>query len=383
LNIYKQKGTITTNQPSYTTIVTGLTEGTNEEVTAPKIEMDSNNKIWVAFWTKVSGKFRIKVYSSNDDGNTFTDTNFPTDSNYDWIRPVLLIDSSNNVHVFAQGRTSSYSNDQVLYSKWNGSSWATISVINGDSNNKDMPSAIFDSNGNMHLAVGSGTGYVLYSKFSSGAWSAWENIAIAIHCSIAVDGSNIPHVAYKTSASAIGYSNRTTGTWVAETVYNYSVILGRPSLKILGFAIMIMTFDGSTTRNIWVSTRFNGTWNTGTIGNLQGTPSNEITSNQRACFTLNSFSSDVVYYHATFFSTINGVTNVAYISAPYGSSGTLFQNPKILLSELTFANFSHPASLYRNGALYGFYMTNSGDAVFFKRQTKNDWVQVPNIKYFT
>lgn len=102
----------------------------------------------------------------------------------------LAVDSSNNPHIVYRD----YGNSAVRYAYHDGTSWST-QVVAADGGDNEGTKIAIDSNGNPHIVYASDdTERLYYTVLSDGSWSS-EIIDRMGNSAIAIDSSDIPHVA--------------------------------------------------------------------------------------------------------------------------------------------------------------------------------------------
>lgn len=178
---------------------------------SPAIAIDSSNNLHVVWHGKDSGSPSYnQIKYSRYNGTAWSPwTNIQTISGYDQLRPSIVVDSSNNLHVVWYGRDSNNpSYFQIKYSKYNGaswSSWANIQTISGYY--QYSPSIAVGSNNNLHVvwygcdSSNSTYGQIKYSRYDGSSWSPWANIQVISGYGqydpcIAIDSSNNLHVVW-------------------------------------------------------------------------------------------------------------------------------------------------------------------------------------------
>lgn len=222
--------TLTPDDPAFSETESFSATGYNN---ARKIVRDSSDNLYFVYMKQSATYYHVYVAKSTDDGYTWSDMGgspIEDTGNYDQTYPSIAIDGSDNLHVVWIGTDATYSNTQIKYSNYTGSSWSSwinIQPISGYI--QEYPSIALDSSGNLHVVwEGTDSTYsntqIKYSNKTSSGWSDWTNIQpITSHIQskpiIAIDSSENLHVlwygkdATYSSNSQIKYSNRTTSGW--------------------------------------------------------------------------------------------------------------------------------------------------------------------------
>jgi len=179
-----------------------------------KIIMDSAGVLWCCFYTNIQEQYRIYVYKSTDDGETWTDSSFP--DTLGWSRPVMVI-YDNMVYVFFQ-------DVQIKYCYWNGSAWSAYGTVLADVYSKNLPSVAVDSAGHIHITCDRYNNFRnRYEVVYSYDFGPWEIVAASTtydyyQPSICTDENNKPHIAFIGATESNSnihpiYTNKVLGSW--------------------------------------------------------------------------------------------------------------------------------------------------------------------------
>jgi len=164
-------------------------------------------------------------YKKKFTNGTWTTTEIvsSTSSESSWD-PDLGVDSSGNVHVVWQDATSiseSDGEDDIYYRKWTESTetWGDVELVSSESSdNAYKPVMIVDSSGNVHVAWNDVTDYggadtdgdVFYKRrTAAGSWSTTEVVSNcdthAANPGISVDGTGAVHIVWQERHPTSGY----------------------------------------------------------------------------------------------------------------------------------------------------------------------------------
>ena len=129
------------------------------------VDIDNQNHIFLAFTQYLSGT-GYAVYYMSYDGNNWSLPTKLADGSY----PSLAIDSNNKVHL-----VYSSAND-IYYTVFNGTSWSTPYNISNDGNlYEDNTNGIktirVDANNNIHVAWSKWNYGIMYTKFDGTSWA--------------------------------------------------------------------------------------------------------------------------------------------------------------------------------------------------------------------
>lgn len=199
----------------------------------PSIAIDSNNICHIVWYGKDLGNptyDQIK-YSNNASGFWSSWVNIQPISGYSQRNPSMAIDSNDKLHVVWRGLDSENSNRyQIKYSNnilgyW--SNWVNVSPINGHS--QASPIIVIDSSDKLHViwrgpdSENPSYDQIKYSTNVLGSWSNWVNIQpmtgyLQYYPTMAIDSNNSCHVVWhgpdsENSDWNIKYSNNISGYW--------------------------------------------------------------------------------------------------------------------------------------------------------------------------
>jgi hypothetical protein len=153
------------------------------------IATTSNNVLFSCFSQGCdTDNYIIKVMRSNDNGITWTDTNFPIVAQVDHSTPYIVIDSSNIIHVVFSAAASIGGSLRIFYSSSNtgGASWTTpISLQPLTGYDQVDPKMVFDKKNNVLSVVWVGTDSsngntqikYCHSLDNGTTWSYFKNVA--------------------------------------------------------------------------------------------------------------------------------------------------------------------------------------------------------------
>jgi hypothetical protein len=125
----------------------------------------------------------------------------------------LALDANGNPHIVYKDSD----NSNLKYARKTGSSWI-IEIVDATSVCWNSKIAL-DASGNPHITYYDATGgNVRYATKVGGSWST-EVVGSGTYAGIAVDGSFVPHVSYRTSTGDLAYAVKIGGSWTIDTVY--------------------------------------------------------------------------------------------------------------------------------------------------------------------
>ncbi|KKN70385.1 hypothetical protein LCGC14_0430800 [marine sediment metagenome] len=227
--------------PSYT--IASITDTPALDVVGRRLALESGGRLWATYSKKPSGYTYQQVYCaySDDDGQTWTETQVTdTDTDHHFF-PIIAIDSDDDIHIAytASGRGAFPNSRSLLYMKRTSGSWgseeeiALKDVINPGQNRASLA---IDSADDVHV-VWDGQGWspntgefsINYRKRTSGSWGTVETIANESSdqkgASIALDSSDDVHVVWygkgwgvNTTINNIQYRKRTTSWQTQEAI---------------------------------------------------------------------------------------------------------------------------------------------------------------------
>jgi len=158
----------------------------------------------------------------------------------------LALDSNDYPHISWSGGGVYH----LMYTRWTGSAWETPTNIDEDARHKSLA---LDSNGYPHISyfVAGSANYLKYASFNGTSWTTEIvdtpplNGFLGNSNSLALDSSNLPHIAYSAFASwdtpkTIKYASWTGSAWAKEIVDS----------SILQFGSVSMALDSSNRPHI-------------------------------------------------------------------------------------------------------------------------------------
>ena len=174
----------------------------------PKLVVDSKNIVHVIWEAQDSINTSDKIKYSKFDGLEWSDwINIDGSSIYSQGSSSLIIDNSDNLYVIWSSLSNQYNKSQILYSKFDGTSWSQSSfVFPTPEYSQSSPSICIDKNNNLHLLITSpdeinSVDQIKYSKFDGTSWSQWINVSptsgyLQFSPMITIDNKNNLHVVW-------------------------------------------------------------------------------------------------------------------------------------------------------------------------------------------
>jgi len=147
------------------------------------------------------------------------------------MRPSLVLDSSGNPHLAypdLQPLPPGGAGQGIKYAYWTGSVWVKQGVDAVKSN--QVPSLALDSSDVPHVAYyDEGNDSLKYAVLSGTVWISQTVDAFAGDPSLVLDSFDVPHIAYTQSGPQVGYAVLSGTTWLTQTVEGAAI---RPSLAL-------------------------------------------------------------------------------------------------------------------------------------------------------
>lgn len=251
------------------------------------IAIDNNNNLYVVWRGFYGGGSVYNIrYIKYSGGSWGSITNITTiTATYFQYSPILAIDYNDNPHIVWKGSTAGNTNAHIRYTKWNGSSWDSITEINTEAYLQASPFIAITSDNKVHLAwcgypSTAGQYNARYRMYNGSSWDTiveiWADATYSAQfCRLSVDRSDNVYVSYS-RADATTPSNyqlrvkkKTNGSWGSEekltslssgNVNDSSPMSAtRPNqigIPITGFATMYQIGYPVYTYNVFYSTDF-------------------------------------------------------------------------------------------------------------------------------
>jgi hypothetical protein len=147
------------------------------------------------------------------------------------VRPSLALDSSGDPHLAypdLRPLPPEGAGQGIKYAYWNGSAWVTQAVDAVRSS--ETPSLALDGSDVPHLAYhDEGSDSLKYAVLSGTMWLSQTVDLCAGEPSLALDSDEVPHIAYTRCGPQVGYAVLSGTTWLTESVHSPAV---RPSLAL-------------------------------------------------------------------------------------------------------------------------------------------------------
>ncbi len=191
---------------------------------SPSIAVDADGRVHIAYCALSDGSLR---YVSMERGRWTTTV---VDSGV--VRsPSLALDSNNRAHLFyTLGRDPDCVMKYATTTN-EGGDWANLTIDGNLSYYDPHGSIAVDSSNRIHVSYLANKS-VVYATNSDGSWHAtpalelpwWRTEYGPIHCKIALDSRDLPHITYLYSRGHVGYLSRAgNGTWVDSTLFNWDL----------------------------------------------------------------------------------------------------------------------------------------------------------------
>lgn len=264
------------------------------------------------------------------------------------------IDQNQIIHVAFIKRSDTQ--DSIMYTKLNGTSWSTPEILDSNYIINDV-SLTLDSNGNPNIAysiyTSGGIGYLKYTNWTGSSWSPSTAInqtgVVFEDVSIALNSQEQPWIAYRSSSGGkIGLAQWNGSLWIKdETVgTGYSPVLGIEMTN----DVPVIVYINSSYRLI-LGRKIVGSWTAQSLDSdantVGGWPSLKISGDK---------------IHIAYWSSIEG-----YLKYLYRDELLLWNNPEVVAQTDNSAQVSC-ISLDSLGNPYIVYDSDDG----IKRDTKVD-----------
>lgn len=207
----------------------------SSEASVPKVASGPSGRLYVVYQQKPEWRtyFRERSATGTWGSVEVLGTNFVAG------RPDVIEDNAGRVHVFYPQRNAN-SNYDILHSyRTPGGVWTTITASGDAGMFEDYPRVARDSAGNLHLvyaktAVESDAGDIIYRKWNGSSWSGetvlgQTNKAYHQRPDITIDPSDQIHVAWAAnggSRNIIRYKRYSGGAWSGVSVIGQSIVDG-------------------------------------------------------------------------------------------------------------------------------------------------------------
>ena len=219
----------------------GLASTDNESIEHPTIAIDSNNYIHIVWnqFTSVNNNHQLMYRKSIDGGSTWSSTSTLTSGTYAHQKPVLAVDSNDNIHIVCEKTYSDYY-VSYLVSIDNGSTWSIVDITS-TTDSYIEPCIAIDINDTLHVVWRDTDIYYSKSTDNGSTWSTptviYSDGTACWYPSISITGDNTLHVAWKcdSSPARLKHISSTDGgsTWGTAdelTSYDEGYIDFKPSL---------------------------------------------------------------------------------------------------------------------------------------------------------
>ena len=169
----------------------------------PKIAFDNSGNIHLVWHDSTSGDAEFYYMKSTDGGNSWSGSQRLTENSGESLFPVIVISSTDMIHVFWQDDTPG--NHEIFYKKSTdgGSIWSAQKRLTWNAGDASYPSAVIESSNTIHLVWGDntpGNDEVYYKKSTNGG-STWIgtqrltwNSGDSIPTGIGLDSSDSLHL---------------------------------------------------------------------------------------------------------------------------------------------------------------------------------------------
>ena len=147
----------------------------------------------------------------------------------DWFgeNTSIAIDNNGYPHITYFGTN----NTDLLYTRWNGSSWITDTAV---STGNPQHAAYLALDGNNYPHISYYDSGLKYAHWDGVVWMTSTIATGGYYNSIAVDSSGIPHISYSDSNDYLSYAHWNGSTWVTEMIDNNGDMGGNIIIKIDG-----------------------------------------------------------------------------------------------------------------------------------------------------
>ncbi|MEX2145107.1 MAG: hypothetical protein WD712_01900 [Candidatus Spechtbacterales bacterium] len=198
----------------------------------PDIDTDQNNIPHVVWYNSTPSSTNIFYSKQNTDRSWISPQDISGVLHAAGNPPELTIDitqsDSGSIHV-AWSAVVEENNQEIFYSRYNGSSWSTPLNVSNTSVNSTWPSITLDSAGNPHIVweefyVSVTPTEIYYTQFNGSSWSTPQNISnsssLSLSPIIATDNQNNLHAIWYEQpnllrAEGLYYTKNISGNWVS------------------------------------------------------------------------------------------------------------------------------------------------------------------------
>lgn len=217
---------------------------------SPSLAVDSSNRPHISYYDYTNKDLKYAKWNGTSWETTTVDSAGDVGS-----YSSIALDAAGYPHISYNEHLGSL--DHLKHAKWNGSSWE-IETVDATDWVGSYNSIAIDGGGNPHISYFDEMNMdVKYAKFNGTAWEISTPVSFANHgpTSIAVDGSGNPHITYCYNDGYIHYIKKVGASWQAQTPdigYPHKLVLdgsGNPRIGYIsegGVAIKYAAWTGAT-----------------------------------------------------------------------------------------------------------------------------------------
>lgn len=237
---------------------------------ASSIALDSRGAVHISYVGGEQDGYGDLMYATNEGGSW---SSVLIDDGYVIGHTSIVVDPSDNVHIsYHTGHDEL--NDSLKYATNAGGSWSVESVDTGISGYYNA--ICVDPSGTVHIVSYAGIGGMplKYTTNAGGAWSTQnieDTVWIGSFCSVAVDSAGRPHAAISTSDEISQVDLKDVvfsgGSWSSEAIEFGGYVWDR-SIAIDGGDVAHICYRSSAANELMYATNAGGSWSTHRIDDL-------------------------------------------------------------------------------------------------------------------